>query len=128
NANITSASHVLFQFRFVGKGGSNLYIDDINISSPAGIVWSGMSAFFSIAPNPASEQIGLFIGLTQKQDITIELFDISGRQVALLMQGEMEAGNHNIQLLTGQMPRSGVYFVRLMASDGSVVTQKLVIE
>ncbi|MGL4597396.1 MAG: M43 family zinc metalloprotease, partial [Bacteroidia bacterium] len=36
NANITSASHVLFKFRFVGKGGSNLYIDDINISSPAG--------------------------------------------------------------------------------------------
>ncbi len=128
NANISSSSHVLFKFKFVGKGGSNLYIDDINIVSPSGISSSNASEFFTIAPNPAAEQLVLHIGLVQKQSMTIELLDLAGRQIALLMQGEMEAGNHTVNLLAGQMPRSGIYFVRLIASDGTVMTQKVVIE
>jgi PKD repeat protein len=127
NASITSSSHVLFKFKFVGKGGSNLYIDDINIASPSGVIPFSTSSSFSISPNPTSENIGLNIELAQKQDVTIELLTISGTQVAVFKAEEMEAGNHAIILWAEQMPRSGVYFVRLITSDGTITTQKLVV-
>ena len=51
--------------------------------------------------------------------------DITGKVVATLIHGELQAGEHSIQFETGEIP-GGIYFYRLDAGNFSV-TKKLIV-
>jgi hypothetical protein len=57
--------------------------------------------------------------------VTLEVYDVLGRRVATLEQGQKEAGRHRVDLQTGQLS-SGVYFGRLKAG-GQTRTQKITV-
>jgi hypothetical protein len=75
-------------------------------------------------PNPARQQATVRYALPEKQDATIRLYDVLGRQVRTLVSGEQE-GRHEQRLDTSRLP-SGVYFLWLRAG-GETRTQKLTI-
>jgi len=57
--------------------------------------------------------------------VRLALFDITGREVAILLDGLREAGRHEVAF-SGHRLASGVYFARLETAAQSA-TQKLVL-
>ena len=57
---------------------------------------------------------------------SVQVFDIAGRSVETLVNEEIGAGNHSVSWTPGEIA-SGVYFVRLTTSAGTVSTQAMVL-
>ncbi len=74
-------------------------------------------------PNPFARQTTLGFALPSSQKVTLLVFDVLGREVARLVDGEVEAGRHEAVLGGSGLP-SGVYLVRLTAG-GTTQTQRL---
>lgn len=56
----------------------------------------------------------------------VQVFDLAGRNVQTLVNEEVGAGNHSVSWTPGQIA-SGVYFVRLTTTAGTVSTQAMVL-
>jgi hypothetical protein len=78
----------------------------------------------SAAPNPFGTQTTLRYQLARPGRVRLTVFDITGRAVARLVDGEQAAGPH-IATLAAAALSSGVYRCRLEA-DGRVVERTLV--
>jgi len=76
------------------------------------------------SPNPARELVSFTFGLQQAGEVSLNLFDLSGRLVAALEQGRLESGPHSLSW-SGTDPgrnrvATGLYFATLRA-DGVVI-------
>jgi hypothetical protein len=82
-----------------------------------------------VAPNPASSQATLTFSLSRKGPVRLAVFDVSGRLVRRLDDGELSAGPHtrvwNGADESGGRVRSGAYFVQLEA-EGKRLHRRLV--
>lgn len=56
----------------------------------------------------------------------VQVFDLAGRSVQTLLNGEVAAGSHSVNWSTEDIS-SGVYFVRLTTTSGTVSTQAMVL-
>jgi len=79
----------------------------------------------SAAPNPFNPATTLRYEMPYAAHVTLQIFDISGREVATLMDAQREAGTHNLTWDAGHLP-SGVYFALIQVGDYSA-TQKLML-
>ena len=75
-------------------------------------------------PNPAQSRATVRYALPDKQEATIRLYDVLGRQVQTVLNKKQE-GRHQRTLDVGALP-SGVYFLRLRAG-GETETQRLTV-
>jgi len=63
-------------------------------------------------PNPFTRHTTLALDLAEGQHVRAEVFDALGRRVAVLADGEVEAGTHALVLEGAELP-AGVYVVRV---------------
>jgi photosystem II stability/assembly factor-like uncharacterized protein len=88
----------------------------------------GARGSLEIYPNPARENLSLRFRISEAGPVRVQLFDITGRRVATLLESEIAAGSHDI---SASLPReavsSGIYFVRMTGPDG-VAVRKVQIE
>ncbi len=64
-------------------------------------------------PNPSRQpHVTLSFSLVEAAHTTLEIFDVSGRRVATLHEGRMEAGSHEV-VWRAPSAASGIYFGRL---------------
>jgi len=79
----------------------------------------------TVYPNPfnAVTEIEFMLPVTQR--VSLRLYDVLGREVAVLMEGTQQAGKHRVSF-DGHGLTSGVYFARLDAMRG-VRVQKMVL-
>lgn len=85
---------------------------------------TGLSARGSLElyPNPARDNLSVRFRTSQAGPVRVQLFDITGRRVATLVEREFPAGAHDISAsLPGESVTSGVYFVRVTGPDGVAV-------
>jgi DNA-binding beta-propeller fold protein YncE len=76
-------------------------------------------------PNPFNPSTTIRYGLPNRSQVTLTVFNTLGQQVAVLQNGEMEAGYHEAKFdATGLS--SGVYFYRMQAGN-FVETRKLLL-
>lgn len=76
------------------------------------------SALGAPYPNPARGPVGLSVMLDQPGPITLRLFDLLGREVAVLADGEIRTrGEHTFRWPNEEVP-SGLYVVRLETPRG----------
>jgi hypothetical protein len=73
----------------------------------------------AIAPNPADDQAVAYFILTRPERVSLRLYNVLGQEVALLLDAELEAGEHAIQLPLGHYPSSFV-FVRISSASFSI--------
>jgi hypothetical protein len=75
-------------------------------------------------PNPFNPSTTIAYGLPQTGKVTLEVFDILGRRVATLLNGENKtAGRHTVNFNASNLA-SGMYIYRLQAGN-SVIIKKL---
>ncbi|NBC18349.1 MAG: T9SS type A sorting domain-containing protein [Bacteroidetes bacterium] len=66
-----------------------------------------------VYPNPFNPQATLRFGVQQAQQVTVDLYDITGRQVDVLYQGTLSDGQFETVTIDGSDLSSGVYLVRV---------------
>ena len=80
-------------------------------------------ALYPNYPNPFNPRTTLAYELPKSSHISLRVFDLLGREVALLKNGFVEAGTHRVTF-DGSRFASGIYFARLEAGEFSQ-TRKL---
>lgn len=83
---------------------------------------------FSLAqnyPNPFNPETVIEFALPHASKATIKVFDVTGREVATLINQPLTAGVHRVNFDAQNLP-SGVYFYTLQAA-GNSVTRKMVL-
>ncbi|MEM8487043.1 MAG: T9SS type A sorting domain-containing protein [Bacteroidota bacterium] len=107
---------------FAGTVGGGVYRRDAatDVSTESADV---MPATFQLAgnyPNPFAGSTTIRFALPEPAEITLTLFDVTGRIVAVLENGVKPAGWHELAFDAAHLP-SGVYFYALKASDFTAV-------
>ena len=79
----------------------------------------GVSAGISFAhnfPNPFNPSTEILFDLPETAMVSLAVYDVSGREVARLIEGELPAGWHRARFDAGSLS-SGVYLYRIRAGD-----------
>jgi hypothetical protein len=76
-------------------------------------------------PNPFNTSTLIQYSLPSPSDVTIEIYDILGRKVETLVQGEQQAGYHQV-IWNVEDATSGMYFYKIQAGDYAE-TRKIVL-
>ena len=79
-------------------------------------------------PNPFRDFVSVQLGVARPSRVELRLFDLQGRAVATLHDGNLGAGVHRVtwdgRSRTGSRVAAGVYFLR-MDADGQGWTRKI---
>jgi len=73
-------------------------------------------------PNPFNAQTTIRFNLANAGHVRLETFDLLGRKVATLIDGDLTAGKHSVIWDCSGMP-SGIYFYRLSDGDRDVTSK-----
>src|SRR5690606_13395309 len=76
-------------------------------------------------PNPFAATATLTYALPTAADVRLDVYDVLGRRVAVLVDAPQPAGEHRATLRAAGLP-SGTYFVRL-TTDGHTATTRATI-
>jgi hypothetical protein len=83
-------------------------------------------AKFTIAPNPWTQSAMINFDLLASSAVQLEVFDLQGRRLAVLQDGNMGAGAHTFELKDTQMGgTSGTHLVKLTV-NGKSTSQTIV--
>ncbi len=80
-----------------------------------------------VYPNPFNPAANVVFTLPERGQASIRMYDILGREVKLLYNGEAEAGDHRL-IINGADLSSGVYFIRLTADKYSDTKKVLLLK
>ncbi len=78
-------------------------------------------------PNPFNPVTTLRFGLPAPASVKIGIYNVNGQRIALLNEGKMSAGFHNIRFNAAHMP-SGVYYYRIIAGKHSTVKKMILLK
>ncbi|MCL5267093.1 MAG: T9SS type A sorting domain-containing protein [Bacteroidetes bacterium] len=73
-------------------------------------------ALYQNYPNPFNPTTAISYQLSEASHVTLRVYDVLGREVAILVDGEENAGVYKVAF-NGARYASGVYFYRLVASE-----------
>jgi len=110
--------------------GSSFLLDDIAMSGTTDVEQGSGTIPLTTSleqnyPNPFNPSTTIRYALPSRSHVTLVVFNTLGQQVATLVQGEMEAGQHLVTFNASDLS-SGVYFCRLQAGD-FVQTRKMLL-
>ncbi|MCK4511028.1 T9SS type A sorting domain-containing protein [bacterium] len=83
-------------------------------------------------PNPLNPKTTIRYSLPSPSVVSLSVYDVSGRLVTVLEEGERSAGDHEITWLgrdsSGDDIATGVYFVKLMTEDGGATARVVLLK
>jgi len=120
-----------FRLKQIDNDGKFAYSKEIEVEA------DNVPTEFSLSqnyPNPFNPSTVISYQLPVKSFVSLKLYDITGTEIATLVNAEEEAGVHNYELRINNYPAlggtgaltSGVYFYQLRAGD-FVSTKKLIV-
>ncbi len=77
-----------------------------------------------VFPNPATDEVSVRYTLGNASDVTVEIVDITGKEIARFEEGTQTAGVHQLDVNTSTFAE-GVYYVTIASGDAST-TKKIV--
>lgn len=81
-------------------------------------------------PNPFRTSADFSLRLDRGGAVRVGVYDVNGREVAVLVDGQLTVGLHPIHWdgrdRSGRSVPSGVYFVSVQGADGNVTSRKIV--
>jgi photosystem II stability/assembly factor-like uncharacterized protein len=109
----------------VGDYGTILHTDNGGVIGINEILIQNSKFKIQNYPNPFSDFTNLEYELEHSAHLNLSIYNHLGQQVAVLVEGEQEAGRHQVRWEAGGMP-AGIYFFRLTVSGQRSVIGKLV--
>jgi hypothetical protein len=97
--------------------------------TPASAVEEKIPAQLSFALHGTNPVIGsprFRLGLPWRTAVELSIHDVTGRRLATLVAGELDAGYHTVSWENADAAQAGVYFARLHA-DGQSFTRRLTV-
>ncbi len=88
--------------------------EEVSVEKATPIVTS--FALHPAFPNPFNSTTTISFSLPSNVEVSVEVFDLSGRLVETLLSGKTASGEHRIAWRTGSQP-SGVYYVQLRSLE-----------
>ncbi|HMB96930.1 MAG TPA: T9SS type A sorting domain-containing protein, partial [Balneolaceae bacterium] len=76
-------------------------------------------------PNPFNPGTNIRFELNSPADVRLEVFDVIGRRVAVLVDSRMTSGSHEVRFDASALS-SGIYFYRLQTSD-AILSRKMLL-
>ncbi|MEY3398747.1 MAG: hypothetical protein RL220_1341 [Bacteroidota bacterium] len=114
------------KFEFVGKGGNNIYLDDINIYGvdSTGVFVGEIKPQFAVQlfPNPAEESATLQLLTSKSSETAIRMYNSMGQICWMYNNQNLGSGRHLFEI---QKPAPGVYTIAVEI-DGATTVEKLV--
>ncbi|MEN8226416.1 MAG: T9SS type A sorting domain-containing protein [Bacteroidota bacterium] len=83
-------------------------------------------AISNIYPNPFSTETNISFSLIESGNVVVSIYDMTGREVSTLVNGEMAAGEHLITWNAGNDVPNGIYFCTISTADAKI-TQKVML-
>jgi hypothetical protein len=99
---------------------SDGYVPEMNLGGIAPLASLKVSG-----PNPFNPTTAISYYLPEAGNVRLQVFDASGRNVATLVDGWQNAGDHRVDFVAPRLS-SGIYFVRFVSST-EILTTKLVL-
>jgi len=107
-----------------------LYVDRIRITYPT---WTAIEdnmipseyCLHQNYPNPFNPLTKISFEIAEAGDISLDVYDITGNQIASLVNGYRNAGSYSVEFSAGHLS-TGVYFYRLQAGNW-IDTKKMLI-
>jgi hypothetical protein len=81
----------------------------------------------SCAPNPFNARTLIRFSVPQAGKVTLDLFDIGGRNVATILNTSLSSGEHAVPFDGAEQP-SGIYFLRLSAANHQTATKLVLLK
>ncbi|OYD17195.1 hypothetical protein CH333_01665 [candidate division WOR-3 bacterium JGI_Cruoil_03_44_89] len=81
---------------------------------------------FSLSPNPAVSSMCIELTLPRFEDVSLGVYDLSGRCVRRVKGDRLSSGDHELRLDGNGLP-AGVYFARLVAGESGLVRKAVFI-
>ncbi len=107
-----------YSFAYEGSA-SSVDLEEVAAELPSGF------ALEQNYPNPFNPTTSIAFSLPQSAQINLTVYDVLGRRVATLVNGQLAAGQHQVQFEASSLP-SGMYLYRLTTPTGSI-TQKMML-
>jgi endonuclease I len=86
---------------------------------------------YPISPNPFRTAAQLHFSVPQAQAIHLSLCDVTGRQIAVLLSGEVESGEHTVVwdgfTVGGAPAPAGMYFARMQMGDSHAMRRLMLL-
>ncbi|HSD64827.1 MAG TPA: T9SS type A sorting domain-containing protein [Ignavibacteriaceae bacterium] len=102
----------IYRLRQVDFDGSSEYSNTIEVNVEIPKIFSLEQNY----PNPFNPATEINFSLSEDSKVTLKVFDILGREVAILINGNLTSGEHNVTFNAAGFP-SGVYFYRIDANS-----------
>ena len=105
------------QFPNIGRIAAN-EIAELSFTTEVEEVDNYIPSEFSLSqnyPNPFNPTTTIRFLVPQLLHVTLKVFDVLGREVATLVDGELNPGEHSVVFNAKDLP-SGVYFYRLITT------------
>jgi hypothetical protein len=112
-----TATSLAYRLKQIDFDGSYEYSDVVMVDNPAPIDF----ALHQNYPNPFNPTTTIVYGLRERTIVELKLFDVLGREIETIFDGEQDAGYYEVEFNASRLP-SGIYFYRLQA--GSFVETK----
>jgi len=74
-----------------------------------------------VYPNPVSDQLNVNYTLNKEVTMTIKIMDFLGNEVSTLLSRKLPAGEQNATFNIGDSLNSGLYFIRFIAGNETVI-------
>ena len=78
-------------------------------------------------PNPFNPSTSIGFSLATEGSVSIEVFDMTGQQVAVLADCRMSAGSHRLEWNASGL-ESGVYFCRIQTGNFTTARKMMLIK
>jgi hypothetical protein len=104
-------------------------VKDVRTEAPAPAELDGGFSLDSPVPNPSDGDTALRFAIARGGAVRLSIFDVAGRRVATLVDGELAAGTHGARWAgrtsSGEIATPGVYFA-VLEHEGTIRTRKVV--
>ena len=80
-------------------------------------------------PNPFADETNIPLELERRSDVSITIFNQTGRRVTQLFEGELPAGSHNFTLdAVSSGMRSGIYYCQITCNLETLTMKMIVVD
>jgi len=132
NVTYDAGSNIRLKTGFIAKNGSTFLakIDGCNASSDSGsgdkVDESNNGVIFKNYPNPFTGQTTIEFTLLKDTPVTLFVSDLTGRQIALLLDSEQKTQGTHLMTFDGSKYAAGMYYYTIQAGEYTG-TQKMIL-